>query len=323
MRAGDLRAALVAPLAGYVFVRLLDAGVPWSGGVVLGLAASFATLLAVGARRSVLWPFVPWGVAVAAAAVWTAGLLPLSLDAAALETGLLIGSPWVAFAWLALWRESLPATVANLPLCLTTSAFGLGLARALTGPAAATAAGWVGTFGRAVALQAGVLGLSVHAGLPSAPAGYLGDVTFDVLGLLAFLGLLLTLLLTSERLPQRATRPARGAELPTVALAWTEATSTFAARTVPPSAYQVAGVVSLLAALAAVLLFAGAATVNGFPFLEALAVAALLLLVGLGYLGYPSTWESWRAPRPAIRSVRPAHRPATGDEGEPRAVVEG
>ena len=323
MRAGDLRGALAVPLVGYVFLALLRVPVPWSAGVVVGVAASAVSLSAVAARRPVVWPFVPWGVAVGVALGGTLGVVPGSVGGAPLATGLLVGSPWAGLAWLLLWRRNLAATVANVPVTISVAAFGLAVSRSVAAAPTHGADAWVGAFRHVLAVQAGALSRSTGAGIPPSPLGNVGDVVFDVLGLLALLGLLLTLLLTSERLPQRAASASGGAELPTLALTWSEATSTFAARSVPPSAYLVAGVVSLLVALAGVLVFAGIAALRGVPSLAAVVAGVVLSLGVLGYLGYPSTWESWRVPetRAPARPL-PARAAGPGTIEGPGAPVE-
>jgi hypothetical protein len=303
MSAGELRAALAAPLAGYVLFRLLGTPLLWTGPAIVGVAVSLATLVAAGPRRPVFWPFLPWAVAVLGTVGWVAVGGGRAGLPGALAAGLLVGAPAVAFAWLALWRDNLPASIGNWPMFLAVAAFGLAMSRGVA-PPASTGGSWVGALAHLVALQAGALSLSTSSGIPSAPLGYAGDAVFDVLGIVAILGLLVTLLLSSERLPRRAASASGAEEVPTRALAWSEATSTFAVHSVPRSAFQVAGVVSLVVALGAVLAFEVAAAVPGLSVLGLLGIAVVLVLFLLGYLGYPTTWERWRTPAPR-RTARP------------------
>ncbi len=289
MTSGDLRLALTAPVLVYGLARLWFAPIPWSVLVAAGAAAGALPLVLWSVRRPIpralgLWPAALGAIgAVLVLPTWGAGPAVLELG-----IGLLLGFPLFLLALVAMHRSSLAGSVLLVPAALAVAAFSLAVAASFTGVGVEGAGAW------AQAVH-GVLGDQLLAlagsGTVSPPLDVTNDVVFDALGLLAFAGLLVSVLLSSERLPRlgrTSETEARTAglwkgreEAPTdVADA-----AAFAVREVPSHAYQTSGVVSLAVALVATIGFL-AATWSGtsltLPGLAVMATVGLGLLWGTG-----------------------------------------
>lgn len=316
MTAGDFRAALLAPVLGYAALIELLAPWPHTWFVIAGLAASAVALLAAPSPQRVGWPFVPWAALVVAATVlFFVGPVHHISYAQALAVGAIFGAPIVALSWLVLWRDSLPATLFNGPLSLAVAGFALAVVRALPGGAPGTLAWW-GAITRTGDLQ--WYSLTGAIASSQAPLSYLGDPVYDGLGFVAMMGLLLSMLLSSERLLRG---PSTSRTAPTRVEPVSDLPS-FAARGLPSSAYLLSGIASMAAAVGAVSLYEWSSAYPGAPTLAGLAAGALLgigLLVRYAYRPPAESWEEVARSRPPTNPTpvpRPV-RPRRGTAADP------
>lgn len=318
MTAGDLRAALLGPVLAYAAVVELLAPWPRAPLVLVGLVAGGIALLAAPSPQRIGWPFLPW-LAVLGIAL---GLFlrgpAVDLGATqSLAVGAILGAPFVALSWLVLWRDSLPATLFNGPLGLGVAAFALAVVRALpAGVGAPGPAAWWGAVTHTALWQWSAVTGAI--GSDQAPLGYLGDAVFDILGFYAMMGLLLSMLLSSERLLRG---PSTSRTAPTRVEPLSDLPA-FAARGLPSSAYLLSGIASMAAAVGAVSLYEWSSASPGAPTLLGLTVGVLLgvaLLIRYAYRPPAESWEEAARSRPAVRPTpvpRPI-RPRRGRAEEP------
>lgn len=331
MTAGDFRAALLAPVLAYAALVELLAPWPHAWPVLAGVVAAACAVLAAPSPQRIGWPFLPWGgLALVAVGLFFVGPPHHLAYAQALAVGVIVGAPLVALSWLVLWRDSLPATLFNGPMSLATGGFTLAVVRALpAGAASPGVAAWWGAITHIASLQWYALTGAIAAA--QAPLGYLGDTIFDVLGFVAMMGLLLSMLLSSERLLRG---PSTSRTAPTRVEPVSDLPS-FAARGLPSSAYLLSGIASMAAAVAAVSLYEWSSAYPGAPTLAGLAAGALLGIGVLVSYAYRPPAESWEEvararppahPAPVPRPVRPrrgtALDPTYRDRSRPRVGAE-
>jgi hypothetical protein len=307
MKAGTLRVAAVTPVLLYVLARLVDQPLAWALGAAFAVGACLVSLLAVVTRDRQIWPFVP------AAAVGIVALLGMLTEAGgasdlvqSLGAGCVLGSPWVLASGMVRWRGSLIGSSVFGTLAVLIGAFDLAVVRGLgvaAGVPTTAGAWWAAS---SVVVQSLVSGQSL--GSPNlGPLAYLGDGVFDALTLVALFGLLLPLLLSSERLVglPLETPPDASADdrerIPTTARLSAPAppAPAFATDALPSSAHFGSGVASLVA-VAAVLSFATwSSGLDSVPPQAGIAAFILVALVLLGWVGFRRPSRS-----PAARQLR-------------------
>jgi hypothetical protein len=292
MRAGDLRAALIAPLLVYGVLQSLSAPLPVVPGVMIGLLVSAFPLLATLLGRYPRLAFLLWGVTGLLGAVLIGLHVPWGLAPGwSLSIGLLLGAPLVLLAGLIRWRHSLASSVGVTLTGLVLGALEAAVVRGLPSDGAHSLWAWQGALRNVFAIQSDTLQTTTVVATPAAPLGFLGDSLNDILALVAVMGLLCSMLLSSERLSgARLGEPER--ESPESAIG-------FAVSQLPPSAYTLSGVVPAVVTILALVLVVLSSAFNG-PTLLGVTVAAWAALLALFGVGVGS-----RVPHP-----RPASRPA-------------
>ncbi|MCI4336232.1 MAG: hypothetical protein L3K17_03420 [Thermoplasmata archaeon] len=317
MNAGTLRTALLAPILAYALVMTALAPIPRTLLVLLGIGGAVVSLLATPSPQRLWWPYVPWlVVAAASVGLFALGHLANQPTAQGLAVGVLLGAPLVLLSWLVMWRDSLPATIVNGPMSLGIAGFSLAVLRTLSANATGTGpAAWWGAIVQTALAQ--WFALTGGTPAPQAPLAYLGDSVYDILGFAAMMGLLVSMLLSSERL-------LRGPSTSRHAPSRVEPVSdlpAFAARGLPSSAYLLSGIASMAAAVAAVSLYEWSSASPGAPTFLGVAVGVLLgvgLLLGYAYRPPAESWEEAARARPPAHLV-PVPRPTrvrrtTGDD---------
>lgn len=318
MTAGDFRAALLAPGLGYAALLELVAPWPHTWWLFGALAAAACTVLAAPSPQRIGWPFLPWAaLVVAAVAMFFVGPAHHATYAQTLAVGAILGAPIVALSWLVLWRDSLPATLFNGALSLATGGFTLAIVRALPGGDGSLGVpAWWGAITHTATLQWDALTGAVPSA--QAPLSYLSDPIYDGLGFVAMMALLLSMLLSSERLLRG---PSTSRTAPTRQEPVSDLPS-FAARGLPSSAYLLSGIASMAAAVGAVSLYEWSSAYPGAPTLVGLAAGALLgvwMLIVYAFRPPAESWEEVARARPPAHPApvpRPV-RPRRGTAGDP------
>lgn len=297
MKVAELRVAPAMAVAVYAAVRMATVPGPWGLWAIAAAVAVGAPLVPNRWLRGGWWPYVLSGGTLVAIAL----LLSLSSRPAGpvlqAAFGALFAGPLAVAAWAVRRRESLPASLVNIPAVFVVAAFSLAVSRSV-GPYYG-AFGWWATLRGALAAQGAAITGGGSAALGVPPMGYVGDLVFDAL-LFVSLGLtLLSMLYLPARMTSLDSSPAGLHRSP-------------GEGEIPASAYLAGGIASLTVALAGLLVFLYVTMVS-------LSTALLGLAVAVGLAVGLSGWLVVRAAPPAAAPNRPSPerrpRPLPGSRG--------
>jgi hypothetical protein len=295
MKAAWLRPAFLAPVLGYVELRMLASPVPWGPWVVVAALATASPLL-LGFPAPSRWLRSRTFGAIAAIAALVATALVAGAD---LAIGLLLGAPLAVLGW-AIWnRASLPVSLFNIPLAGAVGLLEISIAGALPSVGAAgrlPAGAWLTAVHSVLSHQAQAVGLGPVTG-SVAPLSYTGDSIFDALTLLSLLGTLLSMLALSERavgLPDSpGDRARRNRRRRTGALGTNGWRASMpappVASVIPPSAYLLSGITALVATLGTLVAFELAGFLSYGSAMIGMAAGVLVVVAALGTVGSASS----------------------------------
>jgi len=293
MRTSALKASLAAPVLLYTMARMIASAPAATGSiattaaVAAGIAVSVLPVLSVRNAAGRYRPLLPWlgAMTVLLAGVAWAGA-PWSVVVPGLAVGLLLGSPLLLLVWVFLWRESIVALVFNGTLALALGTLDLAIVRRVGGGHATVIAWWQSTVSvlgdQWVAIGRG----SVER--TTAPLAYLPDALFAAAAFALMMGLLISLLFSSERLVGVAAGRRSGPpSFPGDGPGETRLPG-LASMSVPSSAYLTSGIASTVAALAAIIAFEWSASMPDAPTLGGLGLGAVGLLIVLAVFAAPA-----------------------------------